>query len=202
MSSVNSGRARRALLDAGRDVFSEKGYQASTVESIAERAGVTVELFQEHFRDAEDLFIALIGEVWRELYEEAFLHEPSPMGEFDARRTVNGLQRVIVRYAEHAALARPLLEGALASPAIERAWVDGRGRLRRELVSRTVRMQDAGLMRPLDPELCADGLIFGVEWFVLSRAAFPAAGPLVVDDAVVSGLIDLWLNSIGLGSGG
>jgi AcrR family transcriptional regulator len=197
---VKSGRTRRALLDAGLEVFSEKGYQASTVESIAGRADVTSSTFDEHFRDVEDLFIELIGEVFGELYEDAFLHEPSPIGMYDERRTIQGLRRVIQRYVEYAGLWRALLEAALVSPAIERAWFLGRSRLSGELVDRTVRMQDAGLMRRMDAELCVDGLISGVEWYVVSRAAFSSAGPLVVDDDAVAGLIDLWLHAIGMGS--
>lgn len=196
---MKSGRVRRALLDAGREIFSEKGYQASTVESIADRAAVTPVDFHAHFRDVEDLFIEVVGELTRDLYGEAFQHGPSPTGEYDERRTLLGLRRVIDRLIEHRGLWRAVLEGSLASPAVERAWFHGRSFARDELVSRTVRMQDAGLMRRMDPEVCVDGLIGMVEWYVMSRAAFPSAGPLAADDDTASGLIDLWLHAVGLG---
>jgi len=67
--------ARRAdLLDAAERCFAERGYHATTVDAIAERAGVSKGAVYWHFESKREVFTALIdrlvGDVqprWREL---------------------------------------------------------------------------------------------------------------------------------------
>jgi AcrR family transcriptional regulator len=59
----DSSRAnsRAALIDAALEEFSTKGYEATTVASIAERAGVTTGALYAHFAGKLDLLIATVG---------------------------------------------------------------------------------------------------------------------------------------------
>jgi AcrR family transcriptional regulator len=53
--------ARRAqLLDVGRAVFAKNGYEATTVEDIAERAGVSKPVVYEHFGGKEGLYAVIV----------------------------------------------------------------------------------------------------------------------------------------------
>jgi AcrR family transcriptional regulator len=52
--------SRRALLDAGREVFDEVGYDRATTREIGERAGVDPALIARYFDSKEGLFIAAI----------------------------------------------------------------------------------------------------------------------------------------------
>ena len=53
--------ARRAqLVDVGRSVFAESGYEATTVEQIAERAGISKPIVYEHFGGKEGLHSAVV----------------------------------------------------------------------------------------------------------------------------------------------
>jgi AcrR family transcriptional regulator len=58
---------RRALLAAARDAFGERGYGPTSVEEIVRRAGVTKGALYHHFRDKDDLFVAVVEEVKREV---------------------------------------------------------------------------------------------------------------------------------------
>lgn len=51
---------RQALLDAALPVFSENGLEATRLEDIAERAGVTRGALYWHFKNKEDLLISLL----------------------------------------------------------------------------------------------------------------------------------------------
>jgi AcrR family transcriptional regulator len=53
--------ARRAqLVDVGRLVFAQRGYEAASVEEIAERAGITKPIVYEHFGGKEGLYAVVV----------------------------------------------------------------------------------------------------------------------------------------------
>ena len=56
-----SGQERREqLLDVGRKLFAEKGFEAVSVEEIAQRAGVSKPVVYEHFGGKEGLYAVLV----------------------------------------------------------------------------------------------------------------------------------------------
>lgn len=56
-----TGQQRRAqLLDVGRAVFSERGYEAASVEEIATRAKITKPVVYEHFNGKEGLYAVIV----------------------------------------------------------------------------------------------------------------------------------------------
>ncbi|MBS1121861.1 MAG: Transcriptional regulator, TetR family [Deltaproteobacteria bacterium] len=56
-----SGSARRAqLVDVGRQVFAKRGYEATSVEEIAERAKVSKPIIYEHFGGKEGLYAVVV----------------------------------------------------------------------------------------------------------------------------------------------
>jgi AcrR family transcriptional regulator len=53
--------ARRAqLVDVGRAVFAQRGYEATTVEEIAERAKISKPIVYEHFGGKEGLYAVIV----------------------------------------------------------------------------------------------------------------------------------------------
>ena len=53
--------ARRAqLVEVGRMVFAERGYEATSVEEIAERAGISKPIVYEHFGGKEGLYAVVV----------------------------------------------------------------------------------------------------------------------------------------------
>ncbi len=57
---------RRALLDAGREVFTEQGYAHATVPEIFRQVGMTRGAFYHHFPNKAALFAAVYAEVCQE----------------------------------------------------------------------------------------------------------------------------------------
>lgn len=56
-----SGRERREqLLEIGRSIFAEKGYDASSIEEIAQRADVSKPIVYEHFGGKEGLYAVIV----------------------------------------------------------------------------------------------------------------------------------------------
>src|SRR5213592_2429300 len=56
-----TGKERRAqLIDIGRKLFAEKGFDATTVEEIAAKAGVSKPVVYEHFGGKEGLYAVVV----------------------------------------------------------------------------------------------------------------------------------------------
>ena len=61
---------RRALLDAARSLFAERGYHETAAEEIVWRAGLTRGALYHHYEDKKDLFRAVVDEMEGEIDEE------------------------------------------------------------------------------------------------------------------------------------
>ena len=57
-------RTRAALLDAARTLIREKGYERTTLEAVARRAGMTTGAIYGNFKNRDELFIALGQKFW------------------------------------------------------------------------------------------------------------------------------------------
>ena len=66
---LQSESTRRDLLDAARELFTERGYADTPLEDVVQRAGVTRGALYHHFRDKEDLFRGVHSEVARSVHE-------------------------------------------------------------------------------------------------------------------------------------
>lgn len=63
-----TGQQRRAqLIEVGRTVFSEKGFDAASIEEIASRAKVSKPIVYEHFKSKEGLYAVVVDREVREL---------------------------------------------------------------------------------------------------------------------------------------
>ena len=57
-------RTRAALLEAARVLIREKGYERTTMEDVAQRAGMTTGAIYGNFKNRDELFIALGQTYW------------------------------------------------------------------------------------------------------------------------------------------
>ena len=65
-----SGKERREqLLDVGRTLFAEKGFDATSVEEIAAKAGVSKPVVYEHFGGKEGLYAVVVDREVRQLLD-------------------------------------------------------------------------------------------------------------------------------------
>jgi AcrR family transcriptional regulator len=57
-------RTRAKLLDAARSLIREKGYEHTTLDAIAERAGMTTGAIYGNFKNRDELFLSLGETYW------------------------------------------------------------------------------------------------------------------------------------------
>jgi AcrR family transcriptional regulator len=66
---MSAADRRATILDASRDAFAETGYHETSLDSVAERAGVSKALLYEHFSSKRELYVAMLEVHVAELIE-------------------------------------------------------------------------------------------------------------------------------------
>ena len=66
---MSAADRREAILDAALEEFAQNGYHETSLEGVAERAGISKALIYEHFNSKRDLHDALLGRYVHELLE-------------------------------------------------------------------------------------------------------------------------------------
>ena len=80
---------RARLKSAGRVLFGSKGYERASIEEIAERAGLAVGTFYQHFRSKRQLLLSLMDELLEKLGQLNL----RPAADGDARAGLHHLLR-------------------------------------------------------------------------------------------------------------
>ena len=104
-------RTERALQQAALDLFAQQGYDATTTDEIADRAGVSHRTFFRYFPTKESvLFVGEYG--WFRSFTAHFLAQPTDLSDFDAARAT---LRVLIKDMPKIRKALVLYERAIAS---------------------------------------------------------------------------------------
>ncbi|MEU4253770.1 helix-turn-helix domain-containing protein [Amycolatopsis sp. NPDC026612] len=104
--------ARERLVVAAVDLFTEQGYDATTVTQIAERAGVTKSTFFRHFPDKRELLVAGQEALGR-LLTEGIAEAPGDAGPLEA--VAAGLVRASTAMGPVNREIAPRLKAAIAA---------------------------------------------------------------------------------------
>lgn len=104
--------ARERLIVAAVDLFTEQGYDATTVAQIAERAGVTKSTFFRHFPDKRELLVAG-QETLSRLLAEGITEAPENASPLEA--VAAGLKRAATAMSPMSHQLAPRLKAAVAA---------------------------------------------------------------------------------------
>jgi AcrR family transcriptional regulator len=104
--------ARERLVVAAVDLFTEQGYDATTVTEIAERAGVTKSTFFRHFPDKRELLVAGQETLSRLLAEGI---TEAPAGASPLQAVAVGLERASGEMGPQNRALGPRLKAAVAA---------------------------------------------------------------------------------------
>ncbi len=106
--------ARERLVVAAVDLFTEQGYDATTVTQIAERAGVTKSTFFRYFPDKREILVAG-QETLSHLLAEGI--SEAPLGASPLEAVVAGLERVSSAMGQLNRELGPRMKAAIAASA-------------------------------------------------------------------------------------
>ncbi|UCH83458.1 MAG: TetR/AcrR family transcriptional regulator [Candidatus Latescibacterota bacterium] len=186
-----SEQKHEAILRAAADEFQEAGFQSTSMDRIAERAGVSKRTVYNHFSSKNELFKAIS----KRLLEHAHLVTVYP---FDHEETLERQLRDIGRREiellsseDFTKLSRVMLAECIRSPEMARE-IFSEIREGESGIARWIRQAaDAGRLRVDDPVMAADQFTALIKAFVfwpqlVADAPAPSelAGQAVVDSAV------------------
>ncbi len=165
-------RRRGQILVAARQAFSDKGYDAATVDDIAHAAGVSKGLIYNYFRGKEDILIAT-AVAWLEPFEdqlEALAHAEAPATTKLMAVSRLALQAVREEW-EFVQLQIELWSELRRRPQIARRFARMFRRMRSALVAIIEQGVARGEFRPVPAKEVASLLIAALDGLVLQRMA-------------------------------
>lgn len=113
-NNVKGEQTKLAILAAAEQVFAEAGYRGSSLQSIAERAGVTQSGLLHHFKTKDDLLQGVLEQ--HEIADDALLARPLSRG---GAAVIDGLAELIGEYSSNRVAVRLLAVLAAESTAVE-----------------------------------------------------------------------------------
>jgi AcrR family transcriptional regulator len=166
-------RTRAKLVDAARKLVREKGYEHTTMEDVASRAGMTTGAIYGNFRNREELFIALSETYWPPIKPEF-----KPGSDFS---------QIMQAFAEATIAAIPDRRAAAVGYLTGRAFALGREEILVQARKKTAESYRAGAQwlravvpeesLPLPPEMLVRVIHALTEGLLLQRILTPELVP-------------------------
>jgi AcrR family transcriptional regulator len=183
---------RQALLDAALELFAEKGYSATSVPDIVQRAGVGHGTFYEYFRSRRDILLAITAPV-----NDLTARRPHLQSQSLRDRIRSEITWYLSDHVEHLALTKVWHTAVQVDAEIAEARRHER-RTRVERVRRSI--EAARLGDGIDVEVAAAALMamleeFARRWFVEGDGPGTSAADIAIASDTVS---TMWLRMLGL----
>lgn len=189
---------QRQLLEAARTLFTERGFQATSVAGITEAANTAHGTFYLYFRNKEDVFIQIMASAMEELYRLTVARLVPITDRYDLAAARERIARYLTTAESHGRLLRALLEAILVNPTVEATWLDLRGRFQGAIAERLRAYQAMGELEGRNPDLMAGALVGMVEWLAFTRASFGVPGGPEDTEELIDTVTDLWGRGLGL----
>lgn len=156
----------RRIVEAGQEVFSDKGYDKATVADIISRAGIGHGTFWLYFRNKDDLLRYMLQDMIREFeafewFREDGTEGPSVRTLEEVEEVIRGVMGIFARYS----VIHPLIVRASLDSADFRRALEELNQPFLRIVERKLREHlEQGHCRDLDPAVTAQILVTMLEY--------------------------------------
>lgn len=173
---TRSARKDREIIQAATAAFIGKGYDGTSMEEIATRAGASKQTVYKHFKDKETLFGEVVLSTATQVND---IIESVTTLLSEAKFMEGGLQQLARRLIavlmddELLKLRRLIIANADRMPQLGRSWYEkGFERMLASTASCFQKLTDRGLMQTGDPHLAASHLFGMLLWIPMNEAMF------------------------------
>lgn len=164
---------RERLMEAAHDVFVDNGYNATKVVDIIERTGCGHGTFYDYFKSKDDVLMAILGELMRELERLAesssVLMERIAFDDYDAVRII--LQGISDIFERHSDLNNVYIEAAIESDLFSGVYNDFHHTFSDILEAKIQEMKEAGKCKDIDARIASQILVTLVGFTSYGRQA-------------------------------
>lgn len=160
-------KTRQKLLQAGKEVFLEKGFQKATISQVIKKAKTGYGTAYVYFKNKDELFITLMEDLMNQFYEVAEMPF-KPQAKEEAYENIKKQVRLFLQLAmDERDMMKFVKEAIGVSPEIEEKWYGIRERFI-ERISVDIRYAQAQRLAKenLDPALTARGWFYSNEMFM------------------------------------
>ncbi len=189
---LDSG-GRDAILDTSAKLFSQQGYTGVSIRDIAQACGMTNAALYYHFKNKEDLFLAMLqrdhDKAMAALHAAA--HSPGDLREDLKRLTMLYTEITCARRQSFQTLWRDLR--SIEDTRGHRMWGEMRAQFLRPLEDRIARAQADGEIKPGEARLYAR-LLHGL--IIALTNDGPAGKPHKATAQEVETVVDLFLHGV------
>lgn len=175
-SESRSDRKRKVLLLAATELFLDKGYDSTSMDDVATKAGVSKPTVYKYFSDKERLFAEIVRATTGEIDELVRLVVETMSGQSSVQSSLIVLARRFI-----AALMQPrilrlrrlVMANADRFPDVGRSWYkEGFERVLATLATSFQSLADRRLLHVDDPLLAANHFVGLLLWIPINRAMF------------------------------
>ena len=178
---TRSARKDREIIEAATAAFIAKGYDGTSMEEIATRAGASKQTVYKHFKDKETLFTEVVESTASHTNEVV---ESVTMLLSEAKFLEGGLQQLARRLTttlmndELLRLRRLIIANADRMPQLGRSWYDkGFERMLVSVGACFQKLTSRGLLQTADPRLAASHFFGMLLWIPMNEAMFTGSNP-------------------------
>ncbi|HSU83054.1 MAG TPA: TetR/AcrR family transcriptional regulator [Thermoanaerobaculia bacterium] len=169
------------ILQAGRDLFSEDGYENTTTSAIARRAGTSESQLIKHFGSKEGLLEGIFDRAWQRMAQGVGHVREAPLPPLEKLRALTELM-IVALESDKQLRTLMLLEGRRIRKHGHMVMMTGGFQQVLKVVDGLLReLQETGKLRPdLNPQAVRSALIGAFEGLLrdqllAERAGFPAS---------------------------
>ncbi len=172
---------KAAIVQAARELFVRDGFERTSVDAVADLAGVSKRTIYNHYEDKRTLFLAVIHETFGAMIEAVYAVIDKHMTDVaDAEQSLTGFAvesaMLAFRSADRAAMIRLMIAEAAHFPELQREQLRPFA-LTGRLAQRLAAMADRGLLDIPDPQEAADHL-FALTFGQLNNRSLFGTRPL------------------------
>jgi TetR/AcrR family transcriptional repressor of mexJK operon len=178
---TRAARKDREIIEAATAAFIAKGYDGTSMEEIATKAGASKQTVYKHFTDKETLFCEVVESTASQTNDVV---ESVTMLLSEAQFMEGGLQQLARRMTttlmddDLLKLRRLIIANADRMPQLGRSWYEkGFERMLASVASCFQKLTSRGLLQTSDPRLAASHLFGMLLWIPMNEAMFTGSNP-------------------------
>ncbi|PWJ88323.1 MULTISPECIES: TetR/AcrR family transcriptional regulator [Mesorhizobium] len=178
---TRSARKDREIIEAATAAFIAKGYDGTSMEEIATKAGASKQTVYKHFTDKETLFSEVVESTASQTNDVV---ESVTMLLSEAQFMEGGLQQLARRMTTTLMddnllkLRRLIIANSDRMPQLGRSWYEkGFERMLASVASCFQKLTSRGLLQTSDPRLAASHLFGMLLWIPMNEAMFTGSNP-------------------------